>query len=76
MSNIGVHGVICWQPHVPQTMPPVPGRWKFMGTGYNDLTLVAGSSSILLTCTCKPKPGEPPCKCCKAHFFIKNGNIE
>lgn len=71
---VGTHSVICWQPHVPQSMPPVPGRWSFQGTGYEDLTLVAGSSSILLTCTCKPE--EQPCTCCKAHFYVRGGNIE
>lgn len=74
MSTYGVHSVICWRPHVPQSMPPVPGRWEFQGTGYEDLTLVAGSSSILLVCKCPPE--KQPCTCCKAHFFIKNGNIE
>jgi hypothetical protein len=75
-GNVGTHGVLCWQPHVPLTVFPKPGRWAFQGSGYDDLTLVAGSSSILLTCNCKPKAGEPPCSCCKAHFFIRQGNIE
>jgi hypothetical protein len=75
-GNMGTHGVICWQPHVSQTVLPIPGRWSFRGAGYHDLTLVADSSSILLACKCKSKPGEPPCTCCKAHFFIRNGNIE
>lgn len=60
----GIHSVICWQPHVPQTTSPKPGRWSFKGTGVADLTLVAGSSSIHLT-----GPG------CGAHFFIENGEI-
>lgn len=60
---VGTHSVICWQPHVPQSTFPRPGRWKFEGTGLSDLTLVAGSSSILL------KGG------CNAHFFIRNGLI-
>ncbi len=59
----GVHSIICWQPQVPQTIYPVPGRWSFFGTGFNDLELKAGSSSILLTGGCK------------AHFFIRNGEI-
>lgn len=63
-SNIGTHSVLCWQPHVPQDRDPKPGRWKFEGTGINDLTLVAGSSSILLNGGCA------------AHFFIRNGEIE
>jgi hypothetical protein len=63
MSRPGVHSVICWQPRVPQTIPPTPGRWSFSGTGYEDLTLTAGSSSILL------QGG------CGAHFWITNGEI-
>jgi len=61
---IGTHSVICWRPRVPMTTPPGPGRWEFSGTGYNDLTLTAGSSSIHLT-----GPG------CGAHFHITNGEI-
>lgn len=63
-SRIGVHGIICWDPSVPQTVSPTPGRWAMSGTGYEDLTLTAGSSSILLT-----GPG------CGAHFFIQRGEI-
>lgn len=60
----GSHSVICWAPQVPQTFFPVPGRWELLGTGYEDLTLRAGSSSVHLT-----GPG------CGAHFFIENGAI-
>jgi hypothetical protein len=60
----GVHGVICWEPNVPQTTNPKPGRWEMIGTGLHDLSLRAGSSSILLT-----PPG------CGAHFFITNGEV-
>jgi hypothetical protein len=62
-GSIGTHSVICWQPHVVQTMRPGPGRWKFLGNGYDDLSLVAVSSSIKLTGGCE------------AHFFIVNGEI-
>lgn len=62
-GSAGTHSVICWRPRVPLTVFPKPGRWEFEGTGYNDLTLVAGSSSILLNGGCN------------AHFFIKNGEI-
>lgn len=65
MTRPGVHSVICWRPRVPQTIPPVPGRWEFSGNGYEDLTLTAGSSSILLT---SPEG-------CGAHFWITNGEI-
>jgi hypothetical protein len=61
----GTHSIICWQPHVPQDMDPKPGRWAFKGTGFGDLTLVAGSSSVFLQ-------GAG----CKAHFFIRDGKIE
>lgn len=64
MGRAGVHSVICWEPSVPPHINPKPGRWNFSGTGYGDLTLTAGSSSILLT-----GPG------CGAHFFITNGEI-
>lgn len=63
-GEIGAHSVICWSPKVPQTWPPTPGRWELRGTGLHDLTLVAGSSSILLLGGCA------------AHFFIRNGQIE
>jgi hypothetical protein len=63
IGKIGCHSVICWRPHVPQTMDPKPGRWEFEGGTLDNLTLVAGSSSILLTSGCM------------AHFFICNGEI-
>lgn len=64
-SSIGVHSIICWEPNVPQTTSPNPGRWTMTGTSLDDLTLVAGSSSIHLT-------GEG----CGAHFHIRNGQCE
>lgn len=63
MDPIGVHSIITWCPRVPQTTSPQPGRWEIHGTGYDDLSLVAGSSSVLLT------------DGCKAHFFIRNGEV-
>jgi hypothetical protein len=63
-SNIGVHSICCWAPGVPQHEHLVgPGRWSMSGTGYADLTLSASSSSISVTSGCK------------AHFFIRNGEI-
>lgn len=62
-SPIGVHSVICWRPSVPQTTRPTPGRWEFQGSSFEDLTLVAGSSSVAL------QGG------CEAHFFIRDGAI-
>lgn len=62
-SSKGTHSVISWQPHVPANMEPGPGRWNFVGTGFNDLSFVNGSSSIALTGGCN------------AHFFITQGKI-
>ena len=58
------HHIICWDPSVPQSVPPRPGRWSLVGTGVADLSLVAGSSSVHLN-------GAD----CDAHFFITNGKI-
>jgi hypothetical protein len=63
-KRAGVHSVICWNPSVPQTTEPTPGRWNLLGTGFDDLTLQAGSSSILLT-------GDG----CGWHGFIRNGEV-
>lgn len=60
---IGTHMIICWGPSVPQDIRPGPGRWEMHGTGLEDLTLVAGSSSVQLMGGCN------------AHFYIKNGDI-
>ena len=57
---VGTHGIICWKPHVPQTMEPKPGRWPFTGTGFTDLSL---TPSVLINADCK------------AHFFVTNGEI-
>jgi len=60
----GTHRVICNRPRVPQSEYRAgPGRWEFDGTGFDDLTLVAGSSSIAL------QGG------CGAHFFVRGGEI-
>jgi hypothetical protein len=60
---VGTHRVICWRPHVPADVNPKPGRWEMKGTGYADLSLVAGSSSVSLTGGCN------------AHFYVTNGDI-
>lgn len=64
-GSVGTHAMICWRPHVPQSILPGPGRWEFFGSCLKDLTLKAGSSSIF----CQP-PG------CGAHFFVRNGWAE
>lgn len=61
---IGTHAIICWRPRVPAEMSPSPGRWEFQGTSIDDLTLVAGSSSIKLESGCQ------------AHFFVTKGEIK
>jgi hypothetical protein len=60
---VGTHSVICWAPSVPQTVTPTGGRWELLGAGLGDLTLRAGSSSVLLTSGCH------------AHFFIEAGAV-
>ena len=62
-GSVGTHSVLCWSPKVPQSIPPAPGRWNMVGTGLGDLSLVAGSSSVLLTSGCQ------------AHFYVRNGEI-
>lgn len=66
-GRVGTHAVVCWRPRVPPDIAPKPGRWEFQGTSLDDLTLVAGSSSVLL-------PGDGGG--CGAHFFVRNGAIE
>ncbi len=60
---VGTHSVICWKPGVPAEVTPGPGRWTHQGSGLEDLTLVAGSSSIQLHGGCN------------AHFWIRGGAI-
>ena len=62
-ENKGAHSIICWAPHVPQTVHPVPGRWNLIGTGLHDLELKNGSSSVAIG-------GK-----CQAHFFVRDGKI-
>ena len=63
-SGIGVHSVLSWRlGRVPDGVQPGPGRWDFIGTGIDDLTFRAGSSSIKLLGGCD------------AHYFIENGVI-
>jgi len=63
-GRVGTHHVLCWEPQVPQSITPKPGRWVMEGTGFHDLTLTASSSSIAL------QGG------CAAHFFVTNGVIK
>jgi hypothetical protein len=62
-DGVGVHWVVCWRPHVPADIQPKPGRWEFVGTSLDDLSLVAGSSSVRLVGGCN------------AHFLVEHGDI-
>lgn len=59
---VGTHAVICWAPSVSLCVAPGPGRWELKGTSLDDLSLVAGSSSVKLTSGC-----------CW-HGFVRNGD--
>lgn len=63
VGPVGCHSIVCWRPFVPSHVDPKPGRWELVGTSIDDLTLKAGSSSILL------QGG------CNAHFFVRAGSI-
>jgi len=63
VGPVGTHSVICWSPKISQDHDPKPGRWDLVGTSIDDLTLVAGSSSVLI------QGG------CHAHFFVRGGYI-
>lgn len=73
-GSVGTHAVICWDPSVPQTTHPVPGRWDLVGTGLHDLSLVAGSSSIKLPSPTpeEEKAGKGPCGW---HGHITGGDV-
>ena len=58
------HQIILWKPHVPITAKwEGPGRWEMVGSGVDDITLVAGTSSVQLLTGCQ------------AHFFINGGVV-
>lgn len=59
----GAHMCICWSPEVGAAATPGPGRWNMVGDTFETLSLVAGSSSVLLTAGCR------------AHFHVTNGEI-
>ena len=63
-GRVGTHSIICWKPHIPQDIPPRPGRWAMMGNTILDLTL---EPSVNL---------DTDPQNCKAHFFIRNGEIQ
>lgn len=69
---IGTHAVICPNPGVPLTTLPNMGRWNLVGTGFHDLTLQAGSSSILIKAT-EAEKAQGIAE--HWHGFIRNGEV-
>jgi hypothetical protein len=63
MGPVGTHSIICWTPKISLDHDPKPGRWDLVGTSLDDLTLVAGSSSVAL------QGG------CAAHFLVQQGSV-
>jgi hypothetical protein len=63
VGPVGTHSVICWSPKISQDHDPKPGRWNLVGTSIDDLSLVTGSSSVLL------QGG------CNAHFLVQHGRV-
>ena len=66
---INTHGVICWSRSrgVPDDAKPYPGRWRLVGTSYEDLSLMeepGHTRSVQLT-------GEG----CKWHGFVTDGEV-
>ena len=61
---IGTHEVVVWSPKVPAKDDVSIGRWTLCGNTIEDLSLVAGSSSVKLVGGCN------------AHFFVTGGRIE
>lgn len=63
-GNVGTHLVMCWRPKMPLDIGLTgPGRWELVGSNFDNLSLVAGSSSVQL------QGG------CNAHFTITNGEV-
>ena len=65
---VGTHVVICWSSSrgVPDDATPGPGRWRLVGTGYHDLSLMeepGKSRSVLLLGGCA------------WHGFVTNGEV-
>jgi|SRR5579871_2605132 len=59
----GTHRIICWAPRVPLNVGPQPGRWRLVGTGQADLSLVGSSNSVQVMGGCW------------AHFFVERGEV-
>jgi hypothetical protein len=67
-GSVGTHSVICWSSSrgVPDDARPGPGRWRLVGTGFDDLSLMeepGKSRSVLLLGGCA------------WHGFVTNGAI-
>lgn len=55
--------ILIWTPQAhPGISHPESGRWEMLGSGADDLTLVASSSSVQVDA-------------CGAHFFIRDGLV-
>ena len=67
-GSIGTHSICCWSSSAgtPNDATPGPGRWKLVGTRYDDLTLDS-------------EPGKPRSvqllSGCAWHGFITNGEV-
>lgn len=60
----GTHAIACWRPRVPQHEHMTgPGRWEFVGSSFEDLSLFSNPTSV------KVEGG------CNAHFTVEKGNI-
>lgn len=67
-GSVGTHAIICWSSSrgIPDDVRPKPGRWRLVGSGLHDLSLMeepGKSRSVLLLGGCG------------AHFFVTNGEI-
>ena len=71
-GEVGTESMICWQPHIPQTVNPAPGRWKFHGTSIDDLTFDNGKDEKGNTRASSVQVNGG----CNAHYHVRNGQIE
>lgn len=62
----GTHWLVCWRPRVREGAGPGAGRWEFVGTGINDVSLITskGLCSVQLTGGCL------------AQFYVRHGFAE
>ncbi|HXI82096.1 MAG TPA: hypothetical protein VNM34_14915 [Verrucomicrobiae bacterium] len=65
---VGTHSIVCWWRHVPQSVYPVPGRWKPQGTGLDDLTFAPGVPALPVSVLLKSG--------CGWHGFVRDGRAD